>query len=1057
MFRKFIERPILSSVISIIIVILGVLGLLSLPIEQYPDIAPPTIRVSASYTGANAETVLKSVVIPLEEQINGVENMTYMVSTASNDGSASVEVYFKQGTNADMAAVNVQNRVARANSLLPSEVTRAGVITAKRQNNMLLVFSLYSENGEFDETFLQNYSKINLLPQVQRVNGVGEAMVFGSKDYSMRVWLKPDIMASYGLMPSDITAALSEQNLEAAPGRFGEQNGQSFEYIIKYKGKLSQPEEFENIIIKADQNGNVLRLKDVARIEMGALSYSGSTSAMNKPGITMAVFQSPGSNARDVIIQAKKVIDEASKSFPAGVKYKILVDTNQFLDSSIEKVIHTLIEAFILVFIVVFVFLQNFRATLIPAISVPVAIVGTFFFLNVFGFTINLLTLFALVLAIGIVVDDAIVVVEAVHAKLDQGAQNARVAAISAMNEISTAIISITLVMSAVFIPVTFIAGTTGVFYKQFGITLAVAIIISAVNALTLSPALCAIFLKPHNEPGAHRKGLIHRFYDAFNVSFGLMTKRYQQTTGFFIKHRWVAVALILVFSGGLYILMKTTPTGFVPTEDTGKIFIDVSLPPSTSMEQTQKIMLQVDNIVGSIPEVDGRTMIVGRSLISGSGSSYGMIICSLKPFGERKEEGQDQNSVVGKLYGATSQIKDAKIIIFSPPMVPGFSISGGFELKLEDKTGGDIKQFEQNAKQFLGALNQRPEIQYAITSFNTNFPQYQIDVNVAKCKQSGITVSSVLSAMQGYIGGYYASDFNRFGKQYRIMVQAEPKYRGNPEDLNNIFVRTSNGEMAPITEYISIKRVFGPENITRFNMYTSISVNGSPNFGYSSGDAINAVEEVAAQTLPQGYGYEFSGLTREELASGNQSILIFALSVIFVYFLLAAQYESFIMPLSILFSLPIGISGSFIFARIMGVENNIYLQISLIMLIGLLAKNAILIVEFALQRRHRGMTIMQAAIEGATARLRPILMTSFAFIFGLIPLVIGGGVGANANRSIGVGAVGGMLIGTVIGILVIPTMFVIFQTLQEKVTKPERHPISELNTLEGEEEEFEG
>lgn len=1057
MFRKFIERPILSSVISIIIVILGLLGLFALPIEQYPDIAPPTISVSANYTGANAETVLKSVVIPLEEQINGVENMIYMTSTASNDGSANIQVFFKQGINADMAAVNVQNRVARATSLLPAEVTRAGVITAKRQNSMLLVFSLYSESGEFDETFLQNYSKINLLPQIQRVTGVGEATVFAAKDYSMRIWLKPDVMASYNLVPSDITAALSEQNFEAAPGRFGELNGQTFEYVLKYKGKLAQTSEFEDIVIKADKDGNILRLKDVARVEMGALNYSVSTSAMNKPGITMAVFQAAESNAHEVIIEAKKVLEDASKNFPPGIKYKILIDTNEFLESSISKVIHTLLEAFILVFIVVFVFLQNFRATLIPAISVPVAIIGTFFFLNVFGFTINLLTLFALVLAIGIVVDDAIVVVEAVHAKLDQGAKNAKEAAVSAMDEISTAIVSITLVMSAVFIPVTFITGTTGVFYKQFGVTLAVAIIISAVNALTLSPALCAIFLRPHNESEAHNKGIKQRFYSSFNVAFGIMTKRYQKITNYFTSHKWIAIALILIFSSSLYILMKTTPTGFVPAEDTGRMFVDISLPPATSMEETKKVVLEVDKILAGTPEIDGRTAIAGRSLISGQGSSYGMVICSLLPFEQRKEKGKDLNSVIAKIYGATANIKAAKIVIFSPPMVPGFSFTGGFEFKLEDKTGGDIKVFEQNEKQFLAALNQRPEVQYAITSFNTNFPQYQVDVNVARCKQSGIAVNAVFSALQGYLGGFYASDFNRFGKQYRVMVQADPKYRGNPEDLNTIFVRTSTGEMAPITEFISLKRVFGPENISRFNMYTSIGVNGSPNFGYSTGDAIKAVQEVAAQTLPVGYSYEFSGLTREEMASGNQSILIFALSVIFVYFLLAAQYESYIMPLSILFSLPIGIAGSFIFAKIMGVENNIYLQISLIMLIGLLAKNAILIVEFALQRRHRGLTIAQAAVEGATARLRPILMTSFAFIFGLTPLIVGGGVGANGNRSIGVGAVGGMLIGTIIGILVIPAMFVIFQTLQEKITKPKLEEISDLNSFEGEDEQFEG
>ncbi len=1049
MFRKFIERPILSSVISIIIVILGVLGLTSLPIEQYPDIAPPTIRVTANYTGANAETVLKSVVTPLEEQINGVENMTYMVSTASNNGSATIEVFFKQGTDPDMAAVNVQNRVARANSLLPSEVTRAGVITAKRQNSMLMVFSLYSESGEYDETFLQNYSKINVLPQIQRVNGVGEAMVFGAKDYSMRIWLKPDVMAAYSLMPSDVIAALNEQNLEAAPGRLGEMNNQSFEYVLKYKGKLTQPQEFENIIIKADSDGNILRLSDVARVELGALMYSITTSSMNRPGIAMAVFQSAGSNARDVIIECKEVLENASVGFPPGVTYKVLVDANEFLDSSIEKVLHTLLEAFILVFIVVFIFLQNFRATLIPAISVPVAIVGTFFFLSVFGFTINLLTLFALVLAIGIVVDDAIVVVEAVHAKLDQGAKNAKEAAISAMDEISAAIISITLVMAAVFIPVTFITGTTGVFYKQFGITLAIAIILSAVNALTLSPALCAIFLKPHEDSELHNKNLLQRFYASFNVAFGIMTNKYKGTTNFFMKHKWISVALILAFSVGLYSLMKVTPTGFVPSEDTGRVFVDISLPPASSMERTQEIARQVDNILANTPEVEARSTVVGFSFIGGSGSSYAMVISSLKPFNERKGEGQDMNSVIGKLYAATSQIKDAKIIIFTPPMVPGFSVSGGIELKLEDKTGGDLKKFEQIAGQFLGQINQRPEIQYAMTSFNTGFPQYKVDVNVARCKQSGIDVSSVLSALQGYIGGYYASDFNRFGKQYRIMVQADANYRGNSDDLNNIFVRTSTGQMAPITEFISLERVYGPESVTRFNMYTSINVTGAPNVGYSTGDAITAVKEVAAQTLPRGYDYEFSGLTREEIASGNQSILIFALSLIFVYFLLAAQYESFLLPLSIILSMPIGIAGSFIFAQIMGVENNIYLQISLIMLIGLLAKNAILIVEFALQRRHAGMSIVQSAVEGATARLRPILMTSFAFIFGLIPLVLATGVGANGNRSIGVGAVGGMIVGTLIGILVIPTMYVIFQTLQEKIKKPEVEEISELNSLD--------
>lgn len=1049
MFKIFIERPVLSTVISIIVVILGILGIATLPIEQYPDIAPPTIRVNANYTGADAQTVLNSVVIPLEEQINGVEDMIYMNSTASNNGSASIEVFFKQGTNPDMAAVNVQNRVARATSLLPAEVTRSGVITAKRQNNMLLVSSLYSKDGKYDETFLQNYAKINLLPQVQRIHGVGEALVFGAKDYSMRIWLKPDVMSSYNLIPADIIAALNAQNLEAAPGRFGQQNDQSYEYIIRYKGKLTQPEEFENIVIKSDKNGNVLRLSDVARVEMGSISYDRITQTQGQPGIAMAIFQAAGSNAREVILEAQGVLEEASKSFPPGIDYVYIMNTNEFLDASIEKVLSTLLEAFILVFIVVFVFLQNFRATLIPAIAVPVSIIGTFFFLNLFGFTINLLTLFALVLAIGIVVDDAIVVVEAVHAKLDAGAKSARAASISAMSEISTAIISITLVMAAVFVPVTFITGTTGVFYRQFGITLTVAIILSAVNALTLSPALCALFLKPHNEDMKGKKGLMKRFYTSFNTAFETMSGKYKKITHFFIFRKWLAAALILVFVVVLGILMKTTSTGFVPTEDTGRMFVDIAMPPATSSEKTIEIARQVDQVIKDVPEIYSRTVISGFSFLGGTGSPYAMVIASLNPFEERKGEGQDMNSIVQKLYMLTSKIKDARIIIFSPPMVPGFSITGGFELKLEDKTGGDIHNFENIANNFLGALNQRPEIQYARTAFNTGFPQYRIDVDAARCMRSGLQVSSILSAMQGYIGGYYASDFNRFGKQYRVMVQSEAEFRGNPDDLNNMKVRTASGEMAPITEFITLTRVYGPESINRFNMYTAISVNGSPNPGFSSGDAITAVREVAAEHLPTGFDYEFSGITREEISAGNQTILIFILSLIFVYFFLAAQYESYILPLSIIVSLPVGIAGAFIFASLLGVENNIYLQISLIMLIGLLAKNAILIVEFARQRREMGMSIIEAAVEGATARLRPILMTSFAFIVGLIPLVIGGGVGANGNRSIGAGAVGGMLIGTLIGILVIPAMFVVFQILEEKVKKPRVEEISEMNSLD--------
>ncbi len=1037
MFRHFIERPVKSSVIAIILVILGIIGLYSLPIEQYPDIAPPTVRVSASYTGANAETVLKSVVIPLEEQINGVENMIYMSSSASNNGTASIDVFFKQGSDADMAAVNVQNRVAQATGILPAEVTKVGVTTAKRQTSMLLIFSIYSENPSYDETFLQNYCKINLIPQIQRVQGVGDAMVWSAKTYSMRIWLKPDVMAAYKLMPSDISAALSEQNIEAAPGKFGERNDQSFEYVIKYKGKMTLPSEFENIVIKADEKGNILRLKDVARVEFGAQGYNAEISTMGHPAVTMAVIQTSGSNARQVIIDVKKAIAEAEKTFPSGVKIRTLVDNNVYLNSSIHKVVKTLFEAFLLVCLVVFVFLQNFRATIIPSISVPVAIIGSFFFLSLFGFTINMLTLFALLLAIGIVVDDAIVVVEAVHAKLEQGMKSTLEASVSAMNEISGAIITITLVMSAVFVPVTFITGTTGVFYKQFGITLACAIIISACIALTLSPALCALFLKPHDEKALHGKGFFTRFYRGFNMGYSAFSEKYQKLLNVLIHHKWIAICGILAFSLLLGYLMKSTPKGFIPTEDKGAIFVDIALPPATSLAKTTEVTHRLEKIVTSIPEMGAYSMIVGNSFLSGSGSSYAMLICDLKPYGERKGKEHSVESVIARLYGMTSGFTEARVMFFTPGMVPGFGLAGGFELKVEDKTGGDIKTFEQNANTFLSELRKHPEIQYANTAFSTNFPQYQVDVNAERCKQSGIGVSTVLSAMQGYIGGYYASDFNRFGKQYRVMLQAEPKYRGNPESMNNVFVKTSSGEMAPITEFISFKRIYGPENLTRFNMYTSIAVNGGPNPGFSSGQAIEVVKDVAQKTLPQGYTYEFSGSTREEVASGNQSVVIFLLSLIFVYFLLCAQYESFILPFSILLTLPIGIAGSFLFARFMGVENNIYLQISLIMLIGLLSKNAILIVEFALQRRRSGMTIVQSAVEGARIRLRPILMTSFSFIVSLLPLVFSTGIGANGNRSIGVGAAGGMLVGTMVGILVIPVLYVIFQNIQEYFGKP--------------------
>ncbi|MEO6820877.1 MAG: efflux RND transporter permease subunit [Ginsengibacter sp.] len=1046
MFQKFIERPVLSTVISVIIVILGVLGLTSLPVTQYPQIAPPTVVVSANYQGANADVVLNSVVIPLEEQINGVEDMAYLTSSAGNNGSARITVTFKTGTDPDLAAVNVQNRVSRATSLLPQEVTRAGVSTVKSQSSNLVIFALYSDNPAYDQTFLQNYAQINLVPQIQRVSGVGEARAFGQMDYSMRIWLKPDVMASYGLVPSDVSTALADQNIEAAPGQFGEQGDQAFQYTIRYSGRLKNAEEFGNIIIRSNGADQILRLKDIARVELGALSYSNSTTVNGKPSVGVSISQTAGSNAKTVIEGSLKVLEDAKASFPDGVHYVTLVNVNDFLNASIDKVIHTLIEAFILVFLVVFLFLQDLRSTLIPAIAVPVAIVGTFFFLGIFGFTINLLTLFALLLAIGIVVDDAIVVVEAVHAKLDAGYTSALKASKDAMSEISGAIISITLVMAAVFLPVTFITGSAGVFYKQFGITLAIAILISAVNALTLSPALCAIFLKPHKEEDGSKKNLLQRFYVAFNTAFDSTTLKYKRSVTFLIRKRWIVWAGIALFGGLFYLLITTTATSFVPAEDLGSIFTDIALPPSASKERTEEVAAEIEKIANSLPETANVLNVSGFGFISGSGSNYALVIIKLKNWDQRKDKKESVNAVIGQLFAKTSGIRDAKIIFFAPPTISGFGFSGGFSFELQDRSGRDISLFSKVSSDFLATLNKRPEIQYASTSFNTNFPQYQIDVNVPKAKTAGISVSDILSAVQGYYGGVYASNFNQFGKQFRVIYQADPQYRANPESLNNIYVRNDKGEMAPITGFITLTKVYGPQSISRFNLYTSISVTGQPNPGYSSGDAIKAIQEVAAKSLPQGYSYEFSGLTREEISAGGQTGFVFILVLLFVYLLLSAQYESYLLPFAILIPLPIGLAGAFMFAHLFGIDNNIYLQITLIMLVGLLSKNAILIVEFALDRRRAGMPLVQSALEGAQARLRPILMTSFAFIFGLLPLMLSSGAGANGNRSIGTGAVGGMLIGTIFGLFVIPVLFVIFQSIQEKISGPphEKHLVTE-------------
>ncbi|MEG2340543.1 MAG: efflux RND transporter permease subunit [Odoribacter sp.] len=1038
---KFINRPVLSTVISIIIVILGILGLISLPVTQYPDIAPPTVHVSASYTGANAQTVLNSVIAPLEEQINGVENMMYMSSTAANNGDASIEIFFKQGTDPDMAAVNVQNRVTKAQGLLPAEVTKVGVITSKRQTSMLLGFSLYSSNDQYDETFLANYMKINIIPQIQRVAGVGDVMIMGA-DYAIRIWLKPDIMAQYKLMPEDVSRALAEQNIEAAPGQFGESGDQSFQYIMKYKGRLQTEEEFENIILRATPDGEILRLKDIARIELGGISYGYSNKANSHPGITSIIFQTAGSNATEIINNIKTIMEDASKDFPPGVKYDILLDANDFLFASIQEVLKTLLEAFILVFIVVFIFLQDFRSTLIPAIAIPVALIGTFFVLYLIGFSLNLLTLCALVLAIAIVVDDAIIVVEAVHAKLDQGYTSALKASVDAMNEISGAIVSITLVMMAVFIPVSFMTGTSGTFYRQFGLTMAIAIGLSALNALTLSPALCAIFLKPHDKKGTNSKRIspLQRFHIAFNTAYEMTLNKYKKGVSLLIKRRWLAFGGVIASIVILMLLMKTTPTGMVPNEDTGTFFVIVDMPPATSLENTKKALSKVDSLIASNPAVKSRTEIAGYSFIAGQGNSYGTFICKLTNWDERSK-GQDVNSIVGQLYvQAKTLIKDGRVLAFAPPMIPGYSMTNGFEFNMQDKTGGNLNNFFEVTQNFLTKLKERPEIATAQTSFNPNFPQYMVDIDVAKCKRAGITPNSLLTTLQGYYGGIYASNFNRFGKLYRVMIQADANFRLNPETLNSIMVRNGN-EMAPITQFITLKKIYGPDNIKRFNMFTAIPINGSPADGYSSGQAIRAIEEVAAETLPTGFGYEFSGMTREEQSSSSSTTaMIFLLCLLFVYLLLSAQYESYILPLGVILSVPAGLMGSFIFAQFMGVENNIYMQIALIMLIGLLAKNAILITEFALDRRKTGMSLTEAAISGAAARLRPILMTSLAMVIGLLPLMFAQGVGANGNSTLGTGAIGGMFIGMICQIFIVPALFVSFQYLQEKLKPIEWH-----------------
>lgn len=1043
---RFITRPVLSTVISILIVILGIIGLFTLPISQYPDIAPPTVSVRATYTGASAQTVLNSVIAPLEDQINGVENMMYMTSTASNNGSGDISIYFKQGTNPDMAAVNVQNRVSMAQGLLPAEVTKVGVTTQKRQNSMLLVFSLYDESDTYNVEFIENYAKINLIPEVQRVKGVGDAMVMG-QDYSMRIWLKPEVMAQYKLIPSDVTAALAEQNVEAAPGQFGERGDQTFQYTLRYRGRLQQIQEFENIVIKAMPDGEVLRLKDIADVELGRLAYTFENKVNGHTAVTCIVFQMAGSNATQTINDIETLLKKSEETLPAGLKVNLSMNANDFLYASIHEVIKTLFEAFVLVFIVVYVFLQDMRSTLIPAIAIPVALIGTFFVLSLIGFSINLLTLCAMVLAIAIVVDDAIVVVEGVHAKLDQGYKSAKQASIDAMSELGGAIVSITLVMMSVFIPVSFMSGTAGTFYRQFGLTMAIAIALSALNALTLSPALCAIFLKPHDEHGEKKMTLVSRFHTAFNAAYDNVLKSYKKRVLFFIQKKWLSFGLVVGSIVLLVVFMQITPTAMVPNEDTGTLMGAVTLPPGTSQERAGEIMNRVDSLIASDPAVESRTMIVGYSFIGGQGPSYGSFIIKLKNWEDRSMM-QNSQIVFASLYmRAQKVIKEAQVLFFQPPMIPGYSASSDIELNMQDKTGGDLDKFYNVVKDYIAALDARPEIKSAQTTFNPHFPQYMIDIDAAACKKAGISPGDILTTMQGYYGGLYASNFNRFGKMYRVMVQADPSMRANMESLQNIKVR-NGGEMAPISQFMSIKKIYGPDIISRFNLYTSMKVMVAPAEGYTSGQALAALSEVAKENLPAGFGYELGGMAREEAeTSGSTTGLIFVLCFVFVYLLLSAQYESYILPFSVLLSIPFGLLGSFLFVNgmsaignisimkmILGsMSNDIYMQIALIMLIGLLAKNAILIVEFALDRRKMGMSITWAAVLGAAARLRPILMTSLAMVVGLLPMMFAFGAGAHGNRTLGTSAIGGMLVGMILQIFIVPALFVAFQYLQEK------------------------
>lgn len=1037
--KTFIDRPILSCAISVLILILGIIGLSNLPMEQYPDIAPPTIMVSTTYTGANAETVLKSVIAPLEEAINGVENMTYMTSTATNTGSASITVYFAQGTDPDMATVNTKNRVSEAEGLLPAEVTKVGVTVEKRQNSMVKILALYSPDDSYDQNFINNYFKINVEPRLSRITGVGNVNVMGG-DYAMRIWMNPQKMAQHQLVPADVIALLDDQNVEAATGTLGEDSENTFQYTLKYRGRYETAEEFGNMVLKALPTGEVLRLKDVAEVELGAQTYAYNSQIAGHPGATCMISQTAGSNANEIVKEVDALMAELSKDLPKGLVLTDLMSTKDFLDASVHEVVKTLIEAIILVVLVVYFFLQSVRSTIIPSISIIVSLVGTFAFLYVAGFSLNLLTLFALVLVIGTVVDDAIVVVEAVQAKFDEGYRSPYKATVAAMDGISAAIVTTSLVFMAVFIPTSFMGGTSGVFYTQFGLTMAVAVGISAINALTLSPALCALIMTPHMDKTTGEKlSFSSRFHHAFEASFNRLVLKYKNGVSFFLRRKWIAWVSLVAVCALLVFFMRTTKTGLVPDEDMGTVFVNVTTPPGSSLAQTRKTMEMIDQRIREIPQIKTYSNVTGYSMMGGQAASGGMLIIKLKHWDEREKAEDNINAVISAIYQHTADIKSAKIFAFAQPTIMGYGMGSGFEMYVQDRAGGSVDDLQKYTQNFIAALNKRPEISMVYTTFDTKFPQYMVEVDAAKCQRAGVTTSDVLSVLSGYIGGNYSSNLNRFSKLYRVMIQARKDYRLDKESLNNMFVRTESGAMAPVGQFITLTKVYGAETLTRFNMYTSIPVNGMPADGYSSGDAIAAIEEVAAQTLPVGYGYEFSGITREESSSTGNTVIIFIICIVFIYLILCSLYESLFIPMVVILAVPFGLMGSFLFAKCFGLENNIYMQTGLIMLIGLLAKTAILLTEYASARRRQGMSIVQAAVAAAGVRLRPILMTALTMIIGLFPLIVATGAGANGNRSLGVGTVGGMLVGTVALLFVVPVLFTVFQVIEEKVM-PRRH-----------------